>query len=140
MLPRTFPQHCSGRRGGAHANGAQTEPCDRLQDREARTLTHFLHAFSPDFTICDADENEQYPSVALCTMYSHRKSINAWKSSALSELTQRIEIPRTSKTPDFTIVHEGDTPLAPWYFEMYENLCFAAPPGTIKIGFRIVFF
>ena len=28
----------------------------------------------------------------------------------------------------------------PLYFEMYENLCFAAPPGTIKIGFRIVFF
>ena len=28
----------------------------------------------------------------------------------------------------------------PLYFEMYENLCFAAPPGTIKIVFRIVFF
>ena len=28
----------------------------------------------------------------------------------------------------------------PLYFEMYEDLCFAAPPGTIKIGFRIVFF
>lgn len=28
----------------------------------------------------------------------------------------------------------------PWYFETYENLCFAAPPGTIKIVFRILFF
>ena len=71
LLPRTFPQHCSGRRGGAHANGAQTEPCGRLQDREARTLTHFLHAFSLDFTTFDADENEQHPTLALCTMHSH---------------------------------------------------------------------
>ena len=27
-----------------------------------------------------------------------------------------------------------------WHFETYENFCFAAPPGTIKIVFRILFF
>ena len=27
-----------------------------------------------------------------------------------------------------------------WNFETYENFCFAAPPGTIKIVFRILFF
>ena len=77
------------------------------------------NAFSRDLTPTK-NRNPKHAEARGATRKGASISGDAWcffggKTEApQSNGGKRIEIPRTSKTPDFTIFHRGDTPLVLW--------------------------